>query len=190
MSKLQRHLIPSPCREECCSERRLRDDLTAAGTPRGHRKQRPARGKALFLCVGDSPAQLRRAAASSILSSWLQGPGAAIFPRTQLVPGGPTSPSSAARLTAPPGQCRVGHRGYRSRHLNPTPDRLGKPQASPRQRGVGHVLRDGRVPAPPLGPPSSCPPRGRQAPKEPNPQPLFVSPGRWRKSGERGPKPK
>lgn len=137
-----------------------------------------------FLCVGDSPAPLRRAAASSILSSWLQDPGAAIFPRTQLVPGGPASPSSAARFTAPPGQC-VGHRDYQSRNISPTPGHLGEPQASPRPSGVGHVLRDGRAPAPALWPPSSCPPRCLWAPEDPNPQPPFVSPGRWRRPGRR-----
>lgn len=56
----------------------------------GRRGARPSS----FVWVTHPP---RRAAASSILRSWLQGPGAAIFPRTQLVPGQPASPSQRRR---------------------------------------------------------------------------------------------
>lgn len=87
---------------------------------RGSSSRRGARPSS-FVWVTHPP---RRAAASSILSSLQQGPGAAIFPRTQLVPGGTDSPSSKARVSAPPGQAEPGTEATWLRHPTPTPGHL------------------------------------------------------------------
>lgn len=161
--------------------------------PQGHRKQRPATDPALFLCVGDSPARpLHRVAASSILSSLQQGPGAAIFPRTQLVPGGTASPLLRRQGTAaPPGQsCRVlGPHGLGT--LTPRLAASGKIPARPRPIQVASDMcsEGGRAPA--AAPVHSSPPWYpiKQAPHPPFVNPMLLA-GQSRAAGQREKKKK
>lgn len=147
--------------------------------PRGHRKQRPARGKpSSFVWVTHPPA-----------------PAGCRVLHFELLATGPGSGHLSAHATGAgrDGLTLVGGKGKRRRretvpdagaawprHAKLTPGCFGKSQASPHPGGVGHVLRRRAGPKPPLLSSHSYPTGAVWAPYHQAPHSPFVSPCCWK----------